>query len=186
MKPILALALSALFVPFVASAANPSLVITWKASSYVPPGYAGKALATTGSALSAQATIIDNGRVISPSSYSVRWYEAGNLSATLGGSTVFRSSAPRMGEDSFVIRASIPDYGEGTLDAFADIPVTRPEIVIDSAKLPTLSPIFYFWNITDPASLSVEWSSDQETTTLRAKNPSNPFEFAQTTISKEQ
>ncbi len=186
MKFILAFALSLAFAPLLASAANPSLVITWKASSYVPPDYAGKALPTTGSAILASATILEDGRVINPSSYSVRWYENGNLSATARGDAPFSFFAPRMGEDSVTLRASVPEYGDETIDAFVDIPIARPEIVIDFARLPTITPIFYFWNVTDPTSLSIEWSSEGDTTTARVKNPANPFEFSQTTISKEQ
>lgn len=182
MKPTILLIASITLTPLTTFAANPALMITWKATSHVPAAYTGKALPTIGSPLTVSAAIIDNGRVIDPSSYSVRWYEDGNLSKTVRGDASFRSFAPRMGEDSLTLRASVPDYGGETLDTFIDIPVALPEIVIDSAKLPMLTPLFYFWNITDPSSLSVEWSSDENGTTVRAKNPAHPFEFAEASL----
>lgn len=176
-----AIAASALLASPLAAFGAASGIMTWKSSSYVPDGYGGKALPVAGTSLAAALAAADAGKIISPSSYAVRWYVDGDLAGTKSGSSSFSFSVPRTGQDSVSLRASVPELG---IDSFLDIPVVRPEAVIDRAKFPELVPLYYFFSIRDPRSLRVSWDNQADSVTVIARNPDDPLEFARGTISK--
>ncbi len=178
------LILCALATPFMVFSASPTATLTWKVSGYAPARYAGKILPIAGSSITAALMITTTGIVANPSGYTVRWYVDGNMITTKSGSTPFSFSAPRTGKDTIVLRASIPDYQGQTLDVFADIPVVRPEIVINRARYPELIPLFYFFSVRNPSDLTVTWDDTGDAVTVRARNKNNPLEFAQTIFSK--
>lgn len=171
------------FFAFSANAA-PTPLITWKSAAYVPPKYAGKALPPSGGQIEARLIVTDTGKIADLSLRAIRWYVDGELTASGAGKTSFSFFAPSTGSDSVTVRASLPDYGGSQLDIFRDIPLVRPEIVIDAARLPQLIPLFYSFSITDPSSLAVVWDDTDGVATIRAKNPANPFEFAQASIER--
>ncbi len=172
-------------LPTTVFAATPTAIISWKASGYVPRGYAGKVLPIAGSTVTTSLVVTDeNGVVMKPSSYAVRWYVDGNLITTHSGTRTFTFPIPRTGQNAVTLRASVPDAQGAPIDAFADIPVVRPDVAIDRAKFPALSPLFYFFSIKDPSALTVTWDDTADSVTVRAKNPVSPLEFSQTTISK--
>lgn len=178
------ISLAASLLPVFSAHAATVATITWKAAAYVPPGYAGKALPPQGGQIEARLIVLDEGKIADLSSRIVRWYADDELISSGIGKTSFSFFAPNTGADSVTVRASIPDYGETQLDAFRDIPLVRPEIVIDRARLPELTPLFYSFSITDPSSLSVTWDDDGETASVTARNPKNPFEFAQASLKR--
>lgn len=128
--------------------------------------------------------VVDAGKIVDLSKRTVRWYVGDELASTGLGKTSFSFSTPNIGAESVTIRASVPDSADSQLDAFRDIPLVRPEIVIDRAQLPQLTPLFYSFSITDPSSLSVTWYDDGDTISATARNPRNPFEFAQTSLKR--
>lgn len=183
-RTLAVISIAASLLPVFSAQAATVAAITWKAAAYVPPGYAGKALPPPGGQIEARLIVIDGGTIADLSSRIVRWYADDSLVSSGVGKTSFSFFAPNTGEDSVTVRASVPDYGESQLDAFRDIPLVRPEIVIDRARLPELTPLFYSFSITDPSSLSVTWDDDGETASVAARNPRNPFEFAQASLKR--
>lgn len=176
-------------LPFLTNAA-PELILTWKANSFVPSGYMGKALPVANTPLDASVILLDNGKVINTAPYEIHWYAGENLIATGKGKTTVRIPAPATGEDIIELRASIPKYSGGAQDAFASIPLVHPEIVImksvgSQVKSKGLTTYPYFWNIANANELNILWDDGEEMITARATNKKNPLEFAQTTISKQ-
>lgn len=174
------------FAPAATLAAQAAGTITWQSSGYVPAGYRGKILPTSGATITALLMIMDGGTLPAMSGRSVRWYVDGDLLATQKGTAPFSFQVPLTGQSTVTLRASVPGYAAGDLDTFLDLPIVRPDVVIDRARLPELKPLFYFFSARDPAALSVEWDDAPGNVTVRAKNPANPFEFAESVISKNR
>lgn len=173
-----------ILAPLAAYSANPTLIATWKARSYTPLSYSGKPLPVGGTPIDVALVLIDNNRAINLSGVEIRWYQEGALAARGKGRTTFSLIAPRTGQDMVSLRANIPHYNGRALDQFIDIPLVRPEIVIDRAALPTLKPLFYFFSITDPTSLTTAWDESNGFITLQASHKNNPLEFARVQITK--
>lgn len=173
-----------ILVPCITFGANPTLIATWKARSYTPLSYNGKSLPVGGTPIDIALTLIDNNRAINLSGVEIRWYQEGALAARGKGRTTFSLIAPRTGQDAIGIRATIPHYNGRALDQFIDIPLVRPETVIDRAAFPTLKPLFYFFSIADPTSITTTWDESNGFITLQASNKNNPLEFARAQIIK--
>lgn len=172
------------------SYAAPQLVLSWKANSYVPSGYAGKALPIAGTRISASVILLDGGKAVSLAPYDIHWYAGLNLIATGKGRTTAEVVAPRTGEDALELRVNISKYASGAQDAFVTIPIIKPEIRIIgggliSARAKGLAIEPYFWNIASPSDLTIAWEDNGDTVTARASNKNNALEFAQATISKQ-
>lgn len=181
-------AIIGIFLPALSYAA-PEFFITWKASSYVPKGFAGKALPAAGTPIEASVILIDGGKAINLAPYEINWYAGEERIAGGLGATNARAIAPATGQDSLELRAHIVKYAGGPQDAFATIPVVKPEIVavkkITQPKARGFSIIPYFWNITTPDDLTVTWDDTEDSVTARATNKKNPLEFAQVTALKQ-
>ena len=170
------------------SYAAPQLILSWKANSYVPKGYMGKALPIAGTRVSTSVIMLENGKIVSLTPYDIYWYAGENRIAGGRGRVTAEAIAPITGEDTLELRVNIPKYGNGAQDAFVTIPVVRPEIIAvknasQSQKKFLTTP--YFWNISSPADLMIIWDDNGDTVTARASNKNNALEFAQTTISKQ-
>lgn len=163
----------------------PTGIITWKATTYSPKGFSGRSLPPAGAPIDAHVTLTDTGTIADLSEAMIRWYANGELLTSGIGKTSFSFVAPGAGQDMVQIRVSLPDYAASPIDTFRDIPVVRPDIAIDRARLPELIPLFYSFSITNPLSLSVTWDdTDPATAIVNAKNPTNPFEFAHASIER--
>lgn len=185
LNPVIGLiSLIGLIGPIGAHAATPVLIVTWKARSYVPLSYLGKALPVGGTPLEVAAALFEGGRAVSLASTEVRWYRENTLVARGKGRTNFSFLTPRTGEDMVRLRVNIPNYQGAALDQFIDIPLVQPEAVIDAAALPKLTPLFYFFSIVNPSSLTTSWEEAGLSITLQASNKNNPLEFARAQITK--
>lgn len=174
-----------MFFPFFSYAA-PELFITWKADSYVPRGYAGKALGVAGTPIEAKVILIDGIKTVSLAPYSVTWYAGEDRIAGGTGMTSVRTILPTTGQDELELRASIGKYNDQPLDAFVTIPVVRPKLLIrkKTDAQQGFSALPYFWNIKSPEDLLILWTDNGESITARATHKNNPLEFAQTTTQK--
>lgn len=179
------ISVATLYAPAAAQSPAAALMLTWKARSYAPLPYAGKALPIAGTAVDVSATLVEKNIPVDLSLYDIQWYVNGALASRGLGRSLFSFAAPRTGEDAVEIRAHLPKYRGESLDVFTTIPIVRPEAVINNAKLPLLEPLFYFFTVSDPSSLAITWSDEGELITLRASNKNNPLEFAKKSITKQ-
>lgn len=170
------------------SYAAPELIVTWKAASYVPVAYAGKALPVAGTAINLSAILVDGGKVISLAPYDINWYAGEDRIVGGKGVATARTAAPVTGQDFLELRVNVGKYENQPLDAFVTIPVVRPEILIRKkadTKPQEFSIIPYFWNILSESGLTVAWEDNGDTVTASVENKKNPMEFARITISKQ-
>lgn len=182
---ILLISAAALSSPLAAQSPAAALILTWKAHSYAPIAYAGKALPSAKTPIDIAAALVEKNNVAAIAPYEIQWYLNDALAGRGLGKSLFSFVAPQTGEDAVEVRAHIPHYRGETLDAFITIPIVRPEVVITNAKPPFLEPLFYFFTVADPSSLTVQWDDNGETITVRASNNDNPLEFAQARATKQ-
>ena len=154
-------------LPFFSRAqSQPYIFLTWKAETYVPPHYPGKALPIPNSKITVAVDLVDQGRVVDLSSETTYWYL--NDAFLTGGAGITRvaiTAPDTLGKNTIRLRVALPNYQGGVMKSVT-IPVTLPEIVIEHA-LPrkevrgeTLEvrgwP--YFFNVRDLSELLLSWS----------------------------
>lgn len=165
---ILCVALCASFLflvsPLKAQVATAKFFITWHADTYTSPGYAGKALPTNSSRISASLLVIDGGKAVDLSGQTVYWYINGSfLTGGIGLQTI-SVQAPSTGNGFLSIRARLPDYAGG-LAKTIQIPVGSPVVVIESpyptdhffGTSATVHAVPYFFNISEAGALIFSW-----------------------------
>ena len=147
-------------------ASGPNIMLTWKSSSYVPPAFLGKDMPTTNSLITASAELIDNGKAIDVSRQNIYWYQDNNfLDGGIGKQRIsFR--VPDTGGGTISLRVEFPEYSKGGQLKTIDIPIVKPEIVIESpfpggkfSSSPlTLIGQPYFFNVSSLSQLGFSWS----------------------------
>jgi hypothetical protein len=149
------------------TADQPQMLITWAAQgSYVPPEYPDKALPNTTSKITASLELVSGGGVVNLSDQTIYWYENDTkIGGGQGvGSILF---SPFGGAPSFVfLKAEIPSYNGNVLMHVVQIPIVQPKAVIETnhpeSRFRTnplnLRGTPYFFNVSDPSSLSYVWS----------------------------
>jgi len=162
----------------------PESVITWQAQNYAPGSFLGKKLPIRGTTINFAIQLIDNNQLIDASDKEVRWYTNSNLIKSGIGLNNFTYTIPLNSEDLLLVR-SVIIYQGVEVNQFLEIPVVDPEVVIDSSQLPQLKPYFYFFNITSPDDLELDWGESADSITLAAQNLKNPLEAARATIKKQ-
>lgn len=148
------------------SSGNPDFLITWRAQSYAPPSYRGKALPTTGTPVVVSFELVGQGKIVDLSKQPVYWYldneylNGGNGVQTAAFNVVF----PMIGSQE--IRIEIPDFNGVDLSKRIVIPVANPEAVIEapfpnarfSGTALQLVGQPYFFNIQHLSDLTFTWS----------------------------
>jgi hypothetical protein len=148
-----------------AQTSGTQILLSWRADTYVPPGFGGKALPTAGSAITAGIDAFVQGRRADLSGRQINWFL--NEEFYRGGPGMARISfeAPNsIGGTTIQLRVVIPDYGN--LARTVSIPVVTPEVVIGSSApnlyatdAPfTLNATPYFFNVDDPLELQFSWA----------------------------
>ena len=160
------------------------LVITWKADGYIPSSYSGKALPIHGTTVFFAIELVANNKLADLSNKEIRWYVDDNLLRSGTGLTNFAYTVPPFNGDSIAIRVVLIDGKLGNINQFINLPIGKPEAVIDAAQLPQLKPLFYFFNISSPEQLTISWEELDSIINLRAIKFDNPLEFARTSIKK--
>lgn len=151
---------------------SPQVIITWKATSYAPPGYAGKVLPGPGSPMLASVQILDKGKIADLTGKTIRWYLDGSLIRTSTGNPHVTFAAPeRAAPSSFELSMQIPGY---QIDATRSellfstiiVPLAAREVVIE-APYPerrfrgasfAVTGVPYFFNVREPAALNFSWT----------------------------
>lgn len=164
------------------SASSPTFLVTWKATgSYIPPLYQGKALPSYGSMITASVALISpQGKVLNLNGQTIYWYL--NDALIGGGSGVQQVTFPPVGDapNLETLRVTLPNYNGAFLVHQVTIPMVQPQVVL-FAPYPndqfsqnpiTVSAFPYFFNISDPSTLSYSWSVNGE----QGSNAENPEE----------
>ena len=151
--------------------ADTDFMVDWKAKTYVPAWYEGKAFPTYQSFITIGFELIENGKVVDLSKTAIRWYVDGKLlkneTSGLGirQVTVYNK---KYGGDMASIKIAIPDYKGQALTKLLDIPVKKPEVVIDvpyaGKKVARGESLLFAWpfffNATGAEGLSLQWKVD--------------------------
>ncbi len=164
-----------------AQEAGPKFLISWRASSYAPADFSGKILPTAGSQIVISFDVVSGGKIIDLSAQMVYWYANDNLFTKGVGLQTISITAPANLPNSINIRIEVPGYSGGSILQTIEIPVVRPEAVIESpypngkffGPQIKVSGAPYFFNTADINNLSFFWSANgkpQETS-------ENPTEF---------
>lgn len=137
------------------------LYMTWKASTYAPPLYAGKHLAIGNSDIEFAVDAFQGGKPLDLSRRTVRWYLENELFASGAGLTRAKIAAPSSGMVS--VRADVPELG---LVRTVSIRLVSP-VAVAEAPFPAgqfqasnfvLAGIPYFFNVSDPSRLTYDWN----------------------------
>ena len=148
------------------AAPEPELIITWKASTYVPADYRGKIIPTSRSNVVAAVELLDSGTLVNISKQTIYWYlDDEFLSGGAGGQSV-RLLTGNVPGGTHTLRAQIPNYKNRTLVKSVEIPISSPEAVIEapiagnflSAPQLTVRGLPYFFNVRRPEQLLFSWS----------------------------
>lgn len=150
---------------------RPQFLITWRAESYAPPQFEGKILPTANSPITASFELFDGGGLVDLSKQTIHWYINNRLVGGGRGVQTIKFIAPSDAPDILGLRIQIPEFPGGFLLKVAQIPIVRPEAVIEApypdgqfSNVPlTVKGTPYFFNVKDPTFLSFVWSVNRET-----------------------
>lgn len=153
---------------------SPQFLISWKAQNYVPNWYAGKILPIAGAQIDVSFELIDNGKPADLSNAKVRWYINDKLvkneDSGLGIKKI-NFIAPNYPGQTIQVRIAIVDFpGAGFIDKIIDIPIVRPEAVINApyknGEIKTGKSLFsvlpFFFNTNNNDNFSVQWSVSEQ------------------------
>lgn len=142
----------------------PEIWATWKAESYIPADFKGKAMPSDSTLVTASFEVTEGGRFINLSSYEIYWYLNSELIKTATGEQQVAFRVPIRGNHQLMIKVN--DYEGRTLVKTITIPAVRPEAVIiapyprdifSNSQLQVRA-VPYFFNTTNPASLNFSWA----------------------------
>ena len=164
------------------SADPTELILTWKANTYIPLDYLGKALPVPGARIDFGLQMVDENKLINLFDNEIRWYVNNNLISSGSGLTNFSYVPPLINGDSLSIRVVVRNYKEAEINSVAELLLVKPEAVVDPAQLPQFKPLFYYFNVSSPDQIETSWSQTANSVDLRAQSLTNPLEFAETTL----
>jgi len=153
------------------AATPPHIVISWRADTYTPPSYAGKAFPTANSKITTSLDIVENNKIADLSGQLIYWYVNNHLALGGKGRTSITFRAPPSAPDSLALRVEVPGYPGGAIIKSVAVPIALPESVIE-APLPllhfpppsaTLTGTPYFFNVHEPLLLEFAWSANYAT-----------------------
>jgi hypothetical protein len=161
-----------------AQVAEPNFMITWETNSLVPNGFVGKVLPTANSQIVASLEIIDAGKFVDLSRITVQWYVDDEFVAGGAGVKNVTFKAPSFPGRTVDLRVQIPNYKNNFIVKTIEIPIVRPESIIEApypgGRFTTLSiqvrAVPYFFNVSSPNFLSYLWNVNGETP-ANSENP---------------
>lgn len=161
-----------------AQVGGPRFMITWRAESLVPPGFSGKVLPTTNSPVFASFELVDGGRLVELSKYTVQWHLNDELIKSGLGIQTAEFLVPPFSGESVDLRVQLPNYKNNFIVKTVEIPVTSPEVVIEApfpeGKFVTpsiqIKGLAFFFNAPSPSALSYSWTVNGESP-ANAENP---------------
>ncbi len=161
----------------------PEILVSWKAVNYVPADYQGKILPSNSSRMEAGFDLIDKNKIADLSKSNISWFLGGNLlNSGIGLKNITFNIASSLNQ---TMRITVSGYKENDLDYIFPIPVTNPEVVIDTKTsvktlknqnyLPLKSYIFearpFFFNVSNLKELGLKWRLNNRLVEGQAENP---------------
>jgi len=162
---------------------SPQFLISWQAENYAPNWYQGKILPTKGTPVEINFELIDNGKIADLSKTKVRWYVNDELVKNedngLGIKKIKIIIPDYAGQETEITITVVNYKGGEQLDKIIKIPVVRPEAVINvpypdgkiGYGVSVLEALPFFFNISNLAGLSVDWSASEQQAETGAINP---------------
>lgn len=159
----------------------PTFMTTWKASTYVPIGYLGKALPTPGSTITVSFELLDGGRPADVSNTVVQWRVNEDILKTGRGIKTFSYSIPEENTNEALTVSIVTPYRGVERTTEITIPVVRPEIRIAdtgtnnilTAGKHLLRGLFYFFAVPDVRDLSIIWKANGQETSGQPADPTS-------------
>lgn len=155
---------------FCLAADAPQILITWQAQNFVPAGYPGKILPTTGTRIKAGVEVLKDGKLLDLSKNRVQWFlDDDLLDRELGlKEIVFRIVKP-VGYSHY-LRVAI-DYEGEQISAGKEILIIKPKVVIktplfNQISLPLgknlLQALPYFFNVVNLKDIIFHWTVNEQ------------------------
>jgi len=142
------------------------VLLTWRANTYTPWYYQGKALITTGSEVSFSVAVLSDGKPAALENQVVRWYEQGRLTKTGIGMQVFATQANLLPGNDLKIRVELPEFPGGSISKTISVRVVSPKVVVElpfsnlqtTTRDITARAVPYFFSVFTENSLNYQWS----------------------------
>ncbi|MDO8466990.1 MAG: hypothetical protein Q7S83_02505 [bacterium] len=155
---LLALGYALLAIPGAAQIV-PEFIVTWRADSYVPPQYLGKALPGNETNIDLALEILDGGRLANLSDKEIRWLINGDaLKSGTGLKNISFIAEGVMGDQEVEVTVIGYKGGEPIAKSLI-IPMTDPEAAIYSGEN-TFRALLYFFNIKNLQQALINWSAN--------------------------
>jgi hypothetical protein len=146
--------------------AGPQLFVTWRAATYTPADYQGKALPTWNSLVTISFELLSNGKPVDLSKQTVYWYLSDSLLKGGVGLQTLSLVTPQNSQDTLSLKVEIPNFGGNMLDKDINIPIVAPRAVVNapypegkfSVTSAEVQALPYFFNVQDPLALSYDWN----------------------------
>jgi|SRR3989344_1659217 len=152
------------------SQAAPEFLITWKANSYVPSEYQGKALPIADSIINIGLDLMVGGKIVDLSKNQVQWTLNGKLTDSGLGLKNLNVRLNKLSNTNLNLIIKI-NYKGSELNKFVVIPVAEPEVVIKTINKSTLKANPYFFNVQNLNQLSFNWSVNNQKPVGKPKLP---------------
>lgn len=161
----------------------PEFLVSWRASSYIPADYRGKALPSSGSRVEIGFDLIDKNKIVDLSRYNISWFLGQNFLRS--GAGLKKLTVNLTDNRAQTVRITIGNYNNVDLDHVFLLPVAEPEAVISvktpyetarnqtflSLKNHLLEARPFFFNITAPSQLQFKWRVNGNLVSGAAENP---------------
>jgi hypothetical protein len=147
---------------------GPTPWITWRAATYIPSAFAGRALPSPGSDVVVAIDMIQNGVPMDLSKETIYWYVDDNY--VTGGTGLARTSITMpdiLSQEGVAVRVSLPQFAGGTAKTI-NIPIALAQAVMTvlppdpAAADPNASFNLlaepYFFTVNDPSELTIGWT----------------------------
>jgi hypothetical protein len=147
------------------TATAPQFMVTWQAQNFAPADFAGKLLPIANTPIDVVFNVIENGKMVDLTNTEVRWYVNNKIQQSGRGRQTLRFNAPEFSGGDQEVRISIPSYKNRELTKTITIPVTIPQVIIQtpfiSNEIPRgeirLKALPYFFNISNLRNLKFGW-----------------------------
>ncbi len=146
---------------------NPEIVMTWKANSFIPHWYKGKAMPIRNSEIKAGLLLTDNGKVVDLSRYEIRWIGDNGIFEKGIGLVNLSFKLNKLISEPQNLTATVVGYNGQNIKKTMSIPVVVPEISVDTnlnsslvkdGGLALLRAVPLFFNINKESDINVKWN----------------------------